>query len=149
MAVIFREPLHRAEIESKIQISPRVKWYAVGGFAGYVSEDTRESLQGPTPAIAEAMRVAIRRLSTNLLTIYELELSLGNVAVRVDEPAGSLCSLAVRLKDPLHKAEIATRLSLASSVKWLENHDHHYPIEGGYRCEETSHAIIGPLKKTQ
>jgi len=146
LAVIFKEPLHRAEVESKIQIVPPVKWYVVGGFAGYVSEDTRQSLQGPAPAIAEVTRAAKLKLSTNLRAIYDLELSLGNTVIRVDEPAGSLCPLAIIFKNRLHKTEIESTLSLPQSVKWWENHDPHYSIEGGYGCDETGHAIAGPLQ---
>jgi hypothetical protein len=146
LVVVFKEPLHRAEVESQIQIVPPVKWYAVGGFAGYVSEDTRQSLQGPTPAITEVTRSAKQKLSTNLHAIYDLELSLGNAVVRVDEPAGDRCPLAIIFRNPLHRAKIETTLSLPPTVKWWECRDPHYPIEGGYACNETGHAIAGPLR---
>lgn len=146
LAAIFKEPLHRAEVESKIQIAPPVLWYAVGRFAGYVSEDTRQSLQGPTPGIAEVVQCIKQRLSPNLQSIFDLELLLGNTVVRVDEPAGSLCSLATNFKNPLHKTEIEATLPLPSLVKWLENHDPHYSIDGGYKCEDTSHVLVGPLR---
>lgn len=145
LAVIFKEPLHRAEIEAKIAIVPPVAWYGVGGFSGYVSEDSRQSLQGPTPAVAEQVRIARRKLSPNLQPIFDLEVSLGNSVLRVDEPAGSLCPLAVIFRQPLHRAEVDATLRLASAVEWWENHDPHYSIEGGYACEETRHAIAGPL----
>ena len=145
VAVIFEEPLHRAEIESRITVLPSVKWYSVGGFAGYVSEDTRQSLQGPSAAITDVARDVKQKLSTNLHAIYDLEVAFGNTVVRVDEPAVSVCSLAINFRCALHKTQIESSLSLPTSVKWLENHDPHYPIEGGYKCDETTHAIIGPL----
>ncbi len=73
-----------------------------------------------------------QRLSPNLQPIHDLELSLGNTVVRVDEPAGSRCPLAVIFKRPLHKTKIESTLSLPPTVKWWESRDPHYPIEGGY-----------------
>ena len=85
-------------------------------------------------------------LSTNLQGIYDLELALGNTVVRVDEPAGDRCPLAIIFKNPLHKGEIESTLKLSLTVKWWESRDPHYPMEGGYGCDETDHALAGPLR---
>ena len=145
LAVIFMEPLHRAEIESRIEIVPPVKWYSIGKFGGYVCEDTRQSVYGPMADVAEVVRDVKQKLAPNLQPIYDLELALGNTVVRVDEPAGSLCPLVIIFKNPLHKTKIESTLSLPPSVKWWESCDPHYPIEGGYGCDETGHALAGPL----
>jgi len=145
LSVVFKEPIHRAEIESRAKIEPPVKWYSVGAFAGYVNEDNRQSLQGPAPAVANVAQDLRRKLAPNLQEIYDLELSLGNRVVRVDEPGGDRCPLAIIFKNPLHKAKIETTLSLSPTVKWWECRDPHYSIEGGYGCDETGHAIAGPL----
>ena len=145
LPIIFKEPLHRAEIEAKIKISPSVTWYAIGNFAGYVSVNTRQSLQGPAPAIATVAQGIRERISTSLCSIYDLELFLGNTVIGVDEPAGSRCPLAVNFQSPIHKNEIESRLALPPTVKWWEYRDPHYSIEGGYACDSTGHALIGPL----
>ena len=146
LIVVFKEPLHRAQIESAAKTEPPVKWYSVGAFAGYVSEDTGQSLQGPTPALAGATQEVRKKLAPNLQAIYDLELSQGNSVIRVDEPAGDRCPLAVIFKNPLQKAKIESTLSLPPTVRWWECRDPHYPIEGGYGCCETGHAIAGPLR---
>jgi len=146
LVVVFKEPLHRTEIESKIQIVPPVKWYSSEDTAGYISEDTRQSLQAPIGAVDEVARVAMQKFSTNLRAIYDLELSLGNTVKWVNELVESPCSLYIVFKKPLHKDEVEATLSLSPFVKWFESHDPHWPIEGGYQCEETSHVIAGPLR---
>ena len=85
------------------------------------------------------------KLSSNLQSIYKLELSLGNEVSRIDEPAGSLCPLAVIFKNRLHFDEIAEKLNLSASVYQVENHDLHYPLEAGYKDSDTDHVIVGPL----
>ena len=85
-------------------------------------------------------------LSLHLQPIYDMEIALGNTVNRIDEPAGSNCPLAIVFHKPLHKNAIESRLSLPASVKWWENHDTHYSIEGGYVCDETRHTVAGPLK---
>ena len=112
-----------------------------------MTEDTRQSLQGPArESISELAHDARQKLSPNLQSICDLELSLGNTVIRIDEPAGDRCPLAIIFKKPLHKAEIASHIELAPDVKWWENRDPHYPIEGGYMCEQTRHALAGPLR---
>jgi hypothetical protein len=85
------------------------------------------------------------KLSANLQPIYDLEIRLGNAVVGIGEPAGSDCPLAIMFQRPLHRAEIESTLSLSPAVKWWENHDSHYSIEGGYQCAETRHTVAGPL----
>ncbi len=145
LIIVFKEPLHRTQIEAATTIEPSIRWYSVGAFAGYVSEDTGQSVQGPASAVADSTEVIRRKLSPSLQAIYDLELSLGNSLDRVEEPAGDRCPLAIIFKRPMHKAKIESTLSLPTIVKWWECRDPHYPIQGGYVCEETHHAIAGPL----
>lgn len=146
LTIVFEQPLHRTEIEHRISIVSPVRWYVVGGFAGYVSEDCRQSLQGPSQAIGVIAENARQRLSMHLQAIYDLEVKLGNSLVGIDEPAGPVGSLALTFKMPLHKSEIESSLSLPSSVEWWESRDPHYPIEGGYGCRQTGQSIGGPLR---
>lgn len=145
LVIVFKNPLHRTQIEAATTIEPPIRWYSVGALAGYVSEDTGQSVQGPVPTATDATEVIRRKLAPNLQAIYDLELSLGNSLDRVEEPAGDRCPLAIIFKRPMHKARIESTLSLPSIVKWWECRDPHYPIQGGYACEETHHAIAGPL----
>ena len=146
LIVVFKEPLHRSQIESDVTIESPIRWYSVGAFAGYVSEDTGQSVQGPVPTVADATEEIRRKLAPSLQGIYDLELSLGNSLDRVEEPAGDRCPLAVIFKNSMHKDRIKSALSLLPSVKWWECRDPHYPIQGGYTCEGTHHAIAGPLR---
>ena len=92
------------------------------------------------------MNINIRkRLSLTLSPIYELEISLGNIVARVDEPAGTSCPFAVILKNRLHHNEIKTALTLSPEVEKWENKDRHYPLEAGYVCRISKHVIAGPL----
>lgn len=86
-------------------------------------------------------------LAEELVPIYELELRLGNVVHYVAEPAGTACPYAVVFKRPLHKAEIERELRLAPTISYWESHDPHYPIEAGYQCAITRHAVAGPVGK--
>lgn len=86
------------------------------------------------------------RLSKNLQPIYELELRLGNEVLRVDEPAGTACPLAIVFQRPLHFKEAEQKGLLRDRVRQWENKDPHYPPEAGYMCEETRHALAVPLK---
>lgn len=87
----------------------------------------------------------MRHLSPFLQPIYRLEISLENEVLRVDEPAGTKCPLAVVFKKPLHLEEISTKLSIPQEVEQWENVDPHYPKERGFRCKRTSHALSGPI----
>ncbi|HRT88361.1 MAG TPA: hypothetical protein P5296_17265 [Anaerohalosphaeraceae bacterium] len=146
LAVYLKEPLHRAKIESELTIAPPIQWHSYDVFAGYVCDNTQQSVKGPVPHISELAQNVIRKLSSNLRSIYDLELALGNEVVHVYEPAGDRCPLEIIFKKPLHKAEIASRLKLGSDVTWWENRDPHYSIESGYMCEQTRHALAGPLR---
>lgn len=88
----------------------------------------------------------MRRLSENLLPIYNLELQTGNEVSRIDEPAGSDCPLAIIFKQPLHLEKIKEVLKLTSSVRRWENRDEHYPLEAGFVCDETKQVLDGPLR---
>ena len=86
----------------------------------------------------------MRRLSANLRSIYLLEISLGNSVQRIDEPAGTKCPLAVVFEDPLHFEEAENLGLVSSNVKRWKNVDPHYPLEAGYLCRKTNHALAGP-----
>jgi hypothetical protein len=145
LTVYLKEPLHREQVESTLEIKPPIEWQSDDMFAGYVSEDTRQSVNGPIPPLAELLRNALEHFAPNLRAIYDLEISLGNLVQEVDEPAGDRCPLAIVFKRPMHRATIESKLSLPAVVKWWECRDPHYPIQGGYSCEETHHVIAGPL----
>ena len=87
----------------------------------------------------------IDELSKNLRNIYEYEVALGNEVLRVDEPAGSNCPLAVVFRQPLHFTEIAANLVVPAAVERWENRDTHYSLEAGFVCRESRHSIAGPL----
>ena len=87
----------------------------------------------------------MKRLSNNLKKIYDLELKFGNKVLRIDEPAGTKCPLAVVFKDPIHFSKIEEVYKIPETVKKWENHDQHYPIEAGFVCEITNHVIAGPI----
>jgi hypothetical protein len=147
VAVFLKDSLHKVIIESSLHVCSPIKWYSINQFAGYVNEENRQSLQGPAPSVDEIAQEVRNKLSPNLLPVYDLEIKLGNKVVSVYEPAGTFCPLAVNFLSPVHIKEIRSSLLLPDVVKWLENHDLHYPIEGGYKCEETGQILIGPLSK--
>jgi hypothetical protein len=89
---------------------------------------------------------AVPNLSKSLQAILEFELARGNTIVRVDQPAGSRCPLAVVLLRPLNIDSFKAAHRLPANVGTWENHDSHYPLEAGYVCEQTRHAISGPLR---
>jgi hypothetical protein len=87
----------------------------------------------------------ISDLAESLREILAFELARGNTVVRVDRPAGSRCSLAVILASPMDIAGFRVSHEVPSSVDTWQNRDSHYPLEAGYICERTRHALAGPL----
>jgi len=85
-------------------------------------------------------------LSKALQVILDFELARGNTIVRIDQPAGTHCPLAVVLLKPLNIAGLKAAHSLPATVDTWENRDSHYPLEAGYVCEQSRHAIAGPLQ---
>jgi hypothetical protein len=88
--------------------------------------------------------VPISGLSDALKPILEFEIARGNQVVRVDSPAGTECPLAVILKLPLDIAGFQMANELPAGVTTWETRDRHYPLEAGYACERTKHALAGP-----
>jgi len=84
-------------------------------------------------------------LSEALQPIYDYEISRGNHVDRVDRPAGTNCPLAVIFHTRLDVTGFISTHGLPSDVKTWENRDRHYPLEKGYVCERTRHALAGPL----
>ncbi|MDE2343782.1 MAG: hypothetical protein KGL63_10435 [Betaproteobacteria bacterium] len=89
----------------------------------------------------------IPELSSSLQPILDFEMGRGNRVERVDKPAGSNCPLAVIFSAPLGISEYAQKYGLPVGVRTWENKDKHYPLEAGYFCERTHHAISGPLPR--
>lgn len=85
-------------------------------------------------------------LSKKLQPIVDFEIGRGNRVERVDRPAGSNCPLAIIFVYPLDISGYTERHGLPKGVRTWENKDRHYPLEVGYFCEETHHAISGPTK---
>lgn len=85
-------------------------------------------------------------LSEALQPIYDYEISHGNSVERIDRPAGSNCPLAVIFVAPLDISGFASAHGLPKDIKTWENRDRHYPLEQGYVCELTRHALAGPLQ---
>ena len=88
----------------------------------------------------------MERLSPNLQPILALEHKLGNIVVRIDEPAGSDCPLAVVFREPLHFLEAEEAGLISNQVHSWQSSDPHYPSEAGFVCLRTKHALVGPLK---
>ena len=88
----------------------------------------------------------MKSLSKHLNPIVELELKLGNAVVRIDEPGGTHCPLAVVFNHPLHFYEIRKKLVLDEVVEMRENRDPHYDLEAGFVCRETGHIVVGPMR---
>lgn len=84
-------------------------------------------------------------LSSSLKPMVEFEVARGNTVVRVDRPAGTRCPLAVIFANPFDIPRYKATHGLPPAVKAWENRDAHYEIEAGYLCENTRHAISGPL----
>jgi hypothetical protein len=147
LVVKFMKPLHRTEFESRQKLDPHLKWLSIETIGGYVDEDTHQSIQGPQDPSRVIMVFDKTRLTPALQPIYDFELAQGNRVVRIDEQAWTECPLAVVFKNPLHKTEIDAKLSPPPHLHWFEDTDPHYSVdgEGGYKCSETGHAIIGSL----
>lgn len=92
------------------------------------------------------MTLDMTTLSRDLVPIYELEVSLNNRVLRIESPAGSNCPYAVIFEHPLHLNEITRQLVLPETIRFWEARDPHYPLEHGFVCEITRHAISGPIK---
>jgi len=88
---------------------------------------------------------AVPDLSENLRRAFEHELARGNTVARVDRPAGTRCPLAVVFAQPLDIVWFKASEPLTTAVKIWENHDSHYPMEAGYICDTTRHAMSGPV----
>jgi len=88
----------------------------------------------------------MKSLSKHLNPIVELELKLGNAVVRIDEPAGTHCPLAVVFSHPLHFYDIKKQLVLDPVVERWQNRDPHYALEAGFVCKETGHTVAGPMR---
>ena len=93
------------------------------------------------------MDTILGKLSPDLHEIYKLELSLGNVVERTDEPAGTECPYGIVFAQPLHKEQIEAGIALSATVYYDISDDPHYPIEGMYLSRESRHAISGPLTR--
>jgi len=89
-------------------------------------------------------RVTKMKLSSGLQQIVDLEIELGNVVARIDEPAGTRSPLGVVFEKPLH-LESLNVLPLPESVYYWESTDPHYEKERGYACRLTKHVVSGPF----
>ena len=85
-------------------------------------------------------------VTSTLQVVLSFDLERGNTVVRVDQPAGTRCPLAVVLAKPLDIAGFKESHGLPPMVNTWKNLDSHYPLEAGYVCEQTRHAIVGPLQ---
>ena len=84
-------------------------------------------------------------LAESLQGIVAFELSRGNSIIRVDRPAGTRCPLAVIFARPVDINGFRAQGALPSGVETWVNRDAHYPLESGYVCDRTRHAIAGPI----
>lgn len=87
----------------------------------------------------------VPELSALLQPILDYEVRRGNRVVRVDKPAGSNCPLAVIFSSQLDIQGYLREHKLSGGVRTWENKDEHYPLEAGYFCESTHHAVAGPM----
>ena len=90
-----------------------------------------------------------QKLSSDLLPIYEDEIARGNEVLRVDEPAGSLCPLAVVFRLPLERESARLNQSVGDDVYWHENADPHYEVDGmaGFASKKSRQFIYGPIAR--
>jgi len=91
------------------------------------------------------MDACSQKLSPDLRALYEDALATGNVVVRVDEPAGTLCPLAIVFGKPLIRSADGTPRALPPGVRWWENDDSHYEIQAGWQSETSRHILAAPL----
>lgn len=91
------------------------------------------------------MDACSEKLSPDLRALYEEAIATGNFVFRVDEPAGTLCPLAIVFGKPLIRLADGTPRALPAGVQWWENHDSHYEIEAGWQSEKSRHILTGPL----
>ena len=91
-----------------------------------------------------------QKLSIDLQPIYDYEMANGNSVLRVDEPAGTSCPLAVVFVKPLNKKQIATALKLDRDVTWHENDDPHYEVGGtaGFTSKKSHQFVYGPFHRS-
>ena len=88
----------------------------------------------------------VPELSEELRSIVEFELARGNSIVRIDRPAGDRCPLAVIFANPLDIGGFKSSHTVSAGVSTWENRDGHYPLETGYVCERSRHAVAGPTR---
>lgn len=91
------------------------------------------------------------KLSADLQPLYDMELEAGNSVVRVDEPAGTLCPLAIVMKNPIDKDRLGKCVQSIPSIFWHENNDQHYEAHGmgGYTSTESRQFLYGPLTSSK
>ncbi len=112
--------------------------------AGYHCLKSNHKLEGP---VIPDLRGIKKRLSTNLVDIFNYEITNGNEVKRIDKNVGSKCSLDVVFYHPLKFREkylFDKTKSLPEFVEYCEDKDPHYSIAAGFRCTKTGHAISGP-----
>jgi hypothetical protein len=87
-----------------------------------------------------------QKLSTDLVQIYDWALQEDNVVLRVDEPAGTACPLAVVFTKPIIRADVEAALALSASVFWHESADQHYEVNGmaGFASRASHQFVYGP-----
>ena len=83
-------------------------------------------------------------LSEELVPLYHLERSLGNVVLRIDRDVWTKCPLAVVFRDPIHFEQAAAIVLPDSVIRW-ESRDPHYEVEAGWSCAKTCHTLSGPI----
>lgn len=90
-----------------------------------------------------------QKLSSDLQAIYDHEIAEGNSVLRVDEPAGTLCPLAIVFVKPLNRSAILADINLDSSVTWHMNDDPHYEVNGmaGFTSSRSRQFVYGPIGK--
>ena len=87
-------------------------------------------------------------ISDDIRAIVEYELDNGNEIVRVDQPAGTKCPVAVILKFPFRIRKSRADGVVSATVSWWEYEDAHYPADWscGFKSVKSSHAVAAPLR---